>query len=189
MMSPLSRLSSAAAMAALLTASCAPRVGKEASPAAYGAPSSTTGGDSDSEAKPSDAPTPQQQQPGYAPTTTVTLPGASEVEFTRLEDAEAALMRAFEDLGGELPEKKKKPAKDGVSDASARPAATTQPAPLGVGDPRCANACKAFASLRRAADAVCRLAGDSNARCSRAREIVKDSEERVKSCSCGEKDP
>jgi hypothetical protein len=55
---------------------------------------------------------------------------------------------------------------------------------LTQGDPRCERACKAFSSLRRAADGVCRLAGDGDARCVRARGIVKDNEARVATCKC-----
>jgi hypothetical protein len=56
--------------------------------------------------------------------------------------------------------------------------------PLAAGDARCADACKAMESLRRAAAAVCRLAGEENARCARAKGIVKDSEARVAACKC-----
>ncbi|MEZ4219407.1 MAG: hypothetical protein R3B13_00670 [Polyangiaceae bacterium] len=55
---------------------------------------------------------------------------------------------------------------------------------LATGDKRCDEACLAFASLRRAADAICRLAGDSDARCSRAKKIVDDNESKVKACTC-----
>lgn len=55
---------------------------------------------------------------------------------------------------------------------------------LSAGDPRCPEACKAMGSLRRAAAAVCRLAGDATERCSRAKSIVKDNELRVAACKC-----
>jgi hypothetical protein len=55
---------------------------------------------------------------------------------------------------------------------------------LSVGDSRCENACKALASMKRAADAVCRLAGDGDTRCKKARTLVKDSEGRVSVCKC-----
>jgi len=60
--------------------------------------------------------------------------------------------------------------------------------PLSTGDGRCEQACKAFASLKRAADAVCRLAGDSHERCTRARSVVKKNEGRVQPCSCSSDD-
>lgn len=48
----------------------------------------------------------------------------------------------------------------------------------------CQTACRAFASLERAADSVCRLAGPADGRCTRAREIVTTSAPRVASCGC-----
>lgn len=48
----------------------------------------------------------------------------------------------------------------------------------------CDTACKAFDSLRRAADAICRLAGDDDARCARGKKVVGDNEKRVSSCGC-----
>jgi type IV secretory pathway VirB10-like protein len=51
-------------------------------------------------------------------------------------------------------------------------------------DSRCESACKAFSSMKRAGDAVCRLAGDSDARCKKARTLVKGSESRVAVCKC-----
>jgi hypothetical protein len=56
--------------------------------------------------------------------------------------------------------------------------------PLADGDARCGDACRAMESLRRAAEAVCRLAGEANERCSRAQKVVKDSEKRVAACGC-----
>ncbi len=57
--------------------------------------------------------------------------------------------------------------------------------PLSVGDSRCDGACKALSSMKRAADAVCRLAGDSDQRCKKARTLVEESEGRVATCKCG----
>lgn len=56
--------------------------------------------------------------------------------------------------------------------------------PLASGDNRCPNACKAFASLERAADAVCRLAGETDNRCTRAKQLVKENKTRVSVCQC-----
>jgi hypothetical protein len=52
----------------------------------------------------------------------------------------------------------------------------------------CATACQALASMRRATDHLCGLAGDADPRCSGARERVQRAGERVHSaCSaCGE---
>lgn len=50
---------------------------------------------------------------------------------------------------------------------------------------RCVTACKAFGSLQRAKDAVCRLdAQPPAARCARAESIVREAQARVASCSC-----
>lgn len=49
---------------------------------------------------------------------------------------------------------------------------------------RCATACKALESLRRAGDAICRLAGEEDERCSRARKIIQENTERVSECGC-----
>lgn len=55
---------------------------------------------------------------------------------------------------------------------------------LTTDDARCENACKAFSSMKRAADAVCRLAGDPDPRCKKARTLVNRSEARVAVCKC-----
>jgi hypothetical protein len=47
----------------------------------------------------------------------------------------------------------------------------------------CETACKAFSSLSRASDAVCRLDTEGK-RCERARQIRQDASRRVASCSC-----
>jgi hypothetical protein len=48
----------------------------------------------------------------------------------------------------------------------------------------CETACKAFSSLSRASDAICRLDTDGGKRCERARQIQQDAGRRVASCSC-----
>jgi hypothetical protein len=47
----------------------------------------------------------------------------------------------------------------------------------------CALACRAFQSLNRAVDAVCRL-DSGGERCARARRVASDAQTRVASCSC-----
>jgi hypothetical protein len=120
-------------------------------------------------------------QPGYgqapAPTTgglpsATTTPSEDEptlekpVEYQTIEEAETALSGAKTELDKLLT----KPG--GGADR------------LATDDARCENACKAFASMKRAADAVCRLAGDPDARCKKARTLVKSSEARVAVCKC-----
>jgi hypothetical protein len=48
----------------------------------------------------------------------------------------------------------------------------------------CETACRAFASLGRASEAVCRLDTQGGQRCERARQIRDDAARRVASCSC-----
>ena len=51
-------------------------------------------------------------------------------------------------------------------------------------DNPCLTTCKAFASLLRAKDAVCRLDAPNGARCARAEGIVREATPRVQSCQC-----
>jgi hypothetical protein len=67
--------------------------------------------------------------------------------------------------------------RDEKSAAQAEAAPTPPPSP-------CENACRAFASLERARDAICRLDGEDGQRCSRARQIHDGAGRRVASCGC-----
>lgn len=53
---------------------------------------------------------------------------------------------------------------------------------------KCGVACSALASLRRSADALCRLAGEDDDRCQHARGVLSRGEQRVQAagCSCEE---
>jgi hypothetical protein len=53
-----------------------------------------------------------------------------------------------------------------------------------AGTPVCANTCRAFASLSRAAAAVCRLDAPNGTRCANASETVDRARSRVASCAC-----
>jgi hypothetical protein len=97
-----------------------------------------------------------------------------ERELTTLPEAEKAFgesQRQIEQLIGPLEAEKAK----GAGQAAA---------PLASGDARCPHACKAFESLRRAGDAICRLAGAADARCTRAKGVVKQSQARIVACGC-----
>jgi hypothetical protein len=115
-------------------------------------------------------------------------------DFTTLEAAERALNQAKADLerlaiaepmptvgrsAADGAEKKKADSKRGAPSAAGAAAPTTS-APSA----QCDNACRAFASLTRAASAVCRLDGDNGTHCSHAKRVVSDSERRVASCTC-----
>jgi hypothetical protein len=71
------------------------------------------------------------------------------------------------------------------SAASSAPAdrAGEEPAPAKAVS-ACEAACKAFSSLVRASDAVCRLDPDGGQRCERAKKIREDASSRVASCGC-----
>jgi hypothetical protein len=115
-------------------------------------------------------------------------------EFTNLEAAERALNQAKSELdrlaladapvqvGRAAPAdgapKAAKKEKNAHAASAGAAAASSAPAAL------CDNACRAFASLSRAASAVCRLDGDGGSHCSRAKKVVADSQQRVSSCAC-----
>ncbi len=107
---------------------------------------------------------------GQPATPAQSAPAASGLapEPENLPEAERALEQARNELEGGLPGGAK-------ADREAS------------GDERdCATACRAFASLKRAAAAVCRLAGpEGQPRCTRARNVVADGEQRVAGCGCG----
>ena len=92
---------------------------------------------------------------------------APEREYTNLAEAQ----KAFDESSQELDKLLGKLGAQGAT-------------PLAGGDGRCPQACKAFASLERAGDAICRLAGDTNQRCTKAREVVKQNKARVSACGC-----
>ncbi|RYZ06736.1 MAG: hypothetical protein EOO73_14385 [Myxococcales bacterium] len=48
----------------------------------------------------------------------------------------------------------------------------------------CQRACRAFSSLARASDAVCRLDARGGERCERARQMRSDASQRVAACGC-----
>lgn len=116
---------------------------------------------------------------------------AGKDELTTLEAAENALNQAKADLdrlalaeptpelGRSSNGADKKAARRGAA-SGAGAGAPASSAPNG----QCENACRAFASLTRAANAVCRIDGDSGTHCSHAKHVVSDSERRVANCTC-----
>ncbi|MEO8903969.1 MAG: hypothetical protein ABI488_16685 [Polyangiaceae bacterium] len=121
---------------------------------------------------------------------------ARDDEFPNLEAAERALNQAKSDLdrlalaapmpvvgrassadGASADKAEKKDAKRASPSAAGTAAASTAPS-------LCDNACRAFASLSRAASAVCRLDGDNGAHCTHAKHVLSDSQLRVASCAC-----
>lgn len=133
-------------------------------------------------------------QPGYGQTDDA-QPGEGPAPTTRddaiveLDQAEAELFAALERRGFAEPRPKAGATPPSRSGATSAPKPTSpsggQVSPGGVeaaaksaGGP-CATACRALASMNRAADHLCGLAGESDARCSDARTRVKSASDRV----------
>jgi hypothetical protein len=97
-----------------------------------------------------------------------------------VEEAEAEIERARAELSL-TPQATPTAAQSGGTEP--RPAA----APEHAGTPsssECPNLCRAFQSMRRAQSALCRLAGESDERCSEAKKTVADTAARVAYCGC-----
>jgi hypothetical protein len=116
-----------------------------------------------------------------------------ETEFGDLESAERALNQAKADLdrlalAGPSPvvghdaatdrAAEKKESKSGRAPSASGAAAPSKSNAV------CEDACRAFASLSRAASAVCRLDGSNGTHCSHAKHVLSDAQQRVASCSC-----
>jgi len=76
------------------------------------------------------------------------------------------------------------PADRSADKAEAKRAESESAAPRAKEASPCETACKAFSSLERASDAVCRLDNEGGQRCQRARQIREDAARRVQSCGC-----
>lgn len=113
-----------------------------------------------------------------------------EREPATVEEAQADLDRARADLEGTPP---------GASDFGrpTAPAEGPRPSPAapekatssGAGAPSgamgdCARLCRALSSMQRAQAAICRMAGDEDARCVEAKKAVDDSLRRLAQCRC-----
>jgi hypothetical protein len=126
---------------------------------------------------------------------------ADEAEPTTLAEAEALLEKARADLdrlalnesapGGSVeaapppsPASAGAPRRQNEEKRAEQAAADHAPAPKKDANP-CETACKAFSSLERASEAVCRLDAEAGGkRCERARQIREDAARRVASCAC-----
>ena len=149
--------------------------------------------------------------PGTVAPTSAPAPNADEAEPTTLADAERQLERARADLdrlalnepslarseaAGAAPPPpaaapspvRSAPAEHEESRRADKAAADDGAAPATQAPAKepnaCETACKAFSSLTRASDAVCRLDTDGGKRCERARQIRADASQRVASCGC-----
>lgn len=129
---------------------------------------------------------------------------ASEPAPSTLEEAEAALERARAELEAVALNEPSAPSSAGAPTPAPAPPAAQASRPRDLDDAKaeearrdapeaekkkaspCDTACKAFSSLRRAREAVCRLDAPSGPRCARADGIVRDAGARVTSCRCPE---
>ena len=116
----------------------------------------------------------------------------AEPEPATIEEAQQQIARARSRLAG------------GASEAADPPAAASEAAPSlepatpssepgarpdsmtkqGVGNGHCSSPCRALASMRRAVTALCRMTGDTDARCVDAKRTLTYNEGRVTPCSC-----
>jgi hypothetical protein len=106
-----------------------------------------------------------------------------------LRTAEADFERARNELDSALTARRARPAATAGAPGAGRAAdkddaAAAPKAEKKASEPGCATACRAFSSLGRAASAVCRIAGEKDARCTRAHGVVADAEKRVAACGC-----
>jgi type IV secretory pathway VirB10-like protein len=109
-----------------------------------------------------------------------------------LGEAVAELERARTELEGALSPRASRPAatagagasRGADADASRAPAAPAPKAEKKGSESSCSTACRAFTSLDRAASAVCRLAGEKDARCTHAHDVLADAQKRVTVCGC-----
>jgi hypothetical protein len=110
-----------------------------------------------------------------------------------VEEAERTLSDAENDLNATLFEGGAQPSPEESRDVSPSPPAPPgEPQPMAEADSerrqqRCTRACKALASMERAADGLCELTGDGDDRCESARERLRAARELVRrTCSvCG----
>jgi hypothetical protein len=108
-----------------------------------------------------------------------------------IEEAEADLSRARMALEG--PPAPSQPAPTQTSPQGGVVQPSTPPPPMAPESPArlesretsaCETPCRAIASMRRAVTTICRLAGEEDARCTSAREVLKTNEKRVSTCGC-----
>jgi hypothetical protein len=145
------------------------------------------------------SPKPESAAPGLPGSTVQSAPSPvaldqAEAEPQTLAEAEALLERAKADLDRLALNEPAPPAAGAAAATTPSPApparheradkADDAPAPAAKGQDTCETACRAFSSLTRASDAVCRLDTAGGKRCERARQVREDASQRVASCGC-----
>ena len=111
-----------------------------------------------------------------------------------VEEAQQQIARAQARLGGRertadapAATESSPPAKAAPAPPPAEPAPDARPGSMsksGPGDSACSNPCRALASMRRAVTALCRMTGDTDARCLDAKRTLTSAEGHVVPCSC-----
>jgi hypothetical protein len=109
--------------------------------------------------------------------------GRDEGETSKSAEAPATQSRR-------LPAKKPKEDHDRPADSTGAAAPASPPAPDPGAGSVCDLACQALASMRRSADRICSIAGESDPRCARARARVEDAVGRLSraNCACHDND-
>ena len=103
---------------------------------------------------------------------------ASQEELVRAERELAAADAELSGATAQSREEAEKPARaPGGEGADAKPKSS-------AAQQLCTTTCKAFASLLRARDAICRIDGSDGERCANANKIVERHSERTTACGC-----
>ena len=133
------------------------------------------------------------EPPRSPPSTGPDRDGVTDRAPATIEEAQDQIAEAQQRLAGgddeskaadampaaEAPAPPPPPPKSSSSGASA-PAKTKENAPVDA----CVSPCRAFASMRRAVEALCRMTGDTDDRCVKARRTLDTSNGRVSACRC-----
>jgi hypothetical protein len=129
-----------------------------------------------------------------APSRAAPPPGQPELapkEPETVEEAQAQIERARAELasGGASAEPASPTADTPLAPAAPPTRPSTPPAKSSAvteepGGGACQSPCRAIASMRRAVTALCRMTGDTDARCEGAKRTLADSEQKLARCSC-----
>lgn len=124
-----------------------------------------------------------------APAAPSSTSGAGDEAYASVDAAEQGLRRAEADLrsaiggpsagdvAGAPPRSAPAPAAEPAGPPPAREAQAEEAAP-------CATACRAFTSMTKAAETICRLAGAGDDRCAKAQRTVDDARSSLRTCVC-----
>jgi hypothetical protein len=122
-----------------------------------------------------------------------------EEAYASVDDAEKGLKRAEAEFRAAVRAPRAEASPMGGGREERPPAAETAPAPPppAAGPPprpadasgadvaaACPTACRAFASMTRATETICRLAGPTDERCTRAQRSVDDARSNLRTCVC-----